>query len=102
MAVKSKLMPKARRRVAASRFGSLNAVIADPVKKAPRAKGDPEDFSKTLARATEVLGDRDSAFRWLGTPVPGLDYETPVAVLRTPQGVIRVNDILTQMEHGVW
>jgi putative toxin-antitoxin system antitoxin component (TIGR02293 family) len=67
-----------------------------------RKKADPEELTKAVARATEVLGDQDAALRWLGTPVAALDYATPVSVLGTPQGVTRVNDVLTQMEHGVW
>jgi hypothetical protein len=100
-------MPKTRKKGEASRLRSLSGapaaevsvVIADMI---PRKKADPEELTKAVARATEVLGDQDAALRWLGTPVPALDYATPVSVLGTAQGVTRVNDILTQMEHGVW
>jgi putative toxin-antitoxin system antitoxin component (TIGR02293 family) len=68
----------------------------------PRKKTDPEELTKAVARATEVLGDRDAALRWLWTPVAALDYATPVSVLGASQGVTRVDDVLKQMEHGVW
>ena len=55
-----------------------------------------------IARAEEVLGSRDEGLRWLGTPVRGLDFATPISFLATPEGVERVNDILGQIEHGVW
>jgi putative toxin-antitoxin system antitoxin component (TIGR02293 family) len=65
-------------------------------------KANPEELTKAVARATEVFGDEDAAFRWLGTPVAALDYATPISCLSTQQGVMRVNDVLTQIEHGVW
>jgi putative toxin-antitoxin system antitoxin component (TIGR02293 family) len=62
----------------------------------------PEELTKAVARATDVFGNEDAAFRWLGTPVAALDYATPISCLGTHQGAIRVNDVLTQIEHGVW
>ncbi len=55
-----------------------------------------------IERATEVIGDRDEALRWLGTPVRALDYATPISLLGTPEGIARVRDVLGRMEHGVW
>ena len=81
------------------RIAGDSLVLADPV---PRKNADPEELTKAVARAAEVFGDRDAALRWLGTPIAALDYATPVSILGTPQGLIRVNDVLTQMEHGVW
>jgi putative toxin-antitoxin system antitoxin component (TIGR02293 family) len=52
--------------------------------------------------ATEVLGDKDEALRWLGTPVRGLDFATPVSLLGSERGFERVCDMLGQMEHGIW
>ena len=65
-------------------------------------KANPEELTKAVARATEVFGDEEAAFRWLGTPVAALDYATPISCLGTHQGAMRVNDVLTQIEHGVW
>ncbi len=61
-----------------------------------------EELTKAVARATDVFGREDAAFRWLGTPVAALDYATPISCLGTHRGVMRVNDVLTQIEHGVW
>jgi len=69
---------------------------------APVVKANPEELTKAVARATEVFGNEDAAFRWLGTPVAALDYATPISCLGTHQGAMRVNDVLTQIEHGVW
>jgi uncharacterized protein (DUF2384 family) len=103
------LMAKTRKRVGVGRSGtsmrtdvhgiSGKSLLSDLI---PKNQTDPEQVMRTIARATEVLGDQDAAFRWLGTPVPALDYETPIAFLGRPHGVTRVNDVLTQMEHGVW
>jgi hypothetical protein len=56
----------------------------------------------TIARATEVLGGRDEAYCWLGTPIRGLDFATPIYVLRTKGGAGRIKDILGQIENGTW
>ncbi len=54
-----------------------------------------------VERAIEVIGDRDEALRWLGTPVRALDYATPISLLGQPDGEARVMNVLTQLEHGV-
>ena len=68
----------------------------------PGLKANPEELTRAVARATDVFGDKDAAFRWLGTPVAALDYATPISCLGTHQGAVRVDDVLTQIEHGVW
>ena len=67
-------------------------------------KSGPLDIAlaSVIARATQVIGNREEAMRWLGTPVRALDYATPVSLLGTRQGSARVHDVLGQMEHGVW
>ena len=105
-------MPKMRKRSEVGQLGTFgragehvtsgvsgNSLLSDLL---PKKQTDPEQVTKTIARATEVLGDQDAALRWLGTPVPALDYATPISILGTPHGVTRVNDVLVQMEHGVW
>jgi hypothetical protein len=59
-------------------------------------------IDEMIAKAAEVLGSRDEGMRWLGNPVRGLDFATPISLLGTPEGVLRVNDILGQIEHGIW
>lgn len=55
-----------------------------------------------IDRAVEVLGDRNTAFHWLGMPVPALGYKTPIATAATPEGEQAVLDVLGQIEHGVF
>lgn len=55
-----------------------------------------------IARASQVIGDRSAALRWMGTPVRSLDLATPISILGTTDGVLRVTDVLGQMEHGIW
>jgi hypothetical protein len=62
------------------------------------------DFSLEflIGRATAVFGTRDEALRWLGTPIPALNYSTPMSVLGSFEGSRRVEDVLGQIEHGIW
>jgi putative toxin-antitoxin system antitoxin component (TIGR02293 family) len=69
---------------------------------APAKNRDEKLVDSILRTATKVLGTRDSGMRWLGTPVRGLDFATPISLLGTKDGVKRVSEILGQMEHGVW
>jgi putative toxin-antitoxin system antitoxin component (TIGR02293 family) len=55
-----------------------------------------------IDRTTEVVGSREEAMRWLGTPVRALDFATPISMLTTLEGLGKVLDVLGQMEHGVW
>jgi putative toxin-antitoxin system antitoxin component (TIGR02293 family) len=61
-----------------------------------------EAVESIISRAIEVIGDRDQAMRWLGTPVRALDFATPISLLGTGAGAARVEDVLGQMEHGIW
>lgn len=54
------------------------------------------------ARATEVFGSADKAIRWLQSPVRALGGKTPLSLLDTEEGIVRVKDVLGQVEHGVW
>jgi putative toxin-antitoxin system antitoxin component (TIGR02293 family) len=56
---------------------------------------------KVIGRATEVIGDRSEALRWLGTPVHALAYATPVSLLGNREGCNRVLAVLDQLEYGV-
>jgi putative toxin-antitoxin system antitoxin component (TIGR02293 family) len=70
--------------------------------RAKRISGTPLALDAVVDRATEVIGNRDEAMRWLGTPVRALDFATPISLLGTSEGTARVEDVLGQMEHGVW
>lgn len=80
-----------------------NASVTDLVKPVEQVSTDETAaLSETIDRATEVMGSRDEAMRWLGTPVRALDFATPISLLGTKEGVELVNDVLGQMEHGIW
>lgn len=54
-----------------------------------------------LDRAVEVIGDKNDAMRWMGTPVRALEYATPVSLLGTEKGRETVLAVLGRLEHGV-
>jgi hypothetical protein len=58
-------------------------------------------FAHVYSRAVEVIGNADRAMRWLGRPIPALNYATPVSLLRSEKGRIAVLDVLGRLEHGV-
>ena len=55
-----------------------------------------------INRAIEVIGDKEEAMRWLGTPVRALGYATPISRLNDRDGQTAVLDVLDQLEHGVF
>ena len=67
----------------------------------PKAVKQPV-IDEMIGRATEVIGNREEAMRWLGTPVRALNFATPISILGTKDGIERVNDVLGQMEYGIW
>jgi putative toxin-antitoxin system antitoxin component (TIGR02293 family) len=76
---------------------------SDQTKAVPQSSIDFEGaLSSVIARAAEVLGDREEAMRWLGNPVRELDYATPIWLLAAHDGAERVMDILGRIEHGIW
>jgi uncharacterized protein (DUF2384 family) len=62
----------------------------------------PDSLVDVTARAIEVFGMREKAMRWLRTPVRALANQTPMSLLQSPEGLVRVRDTLGQVEHGVW
>lgn len=80
---------------------SMETISRQPVADRQRALSDSA-IDPVIDRATEVLGDRQEAMRWLGTAVRGLNFATPISLLATKDGQLRVYDILGQMEHGIW
>jgi uncharacterized protein (DUF2384 family) len=59
------------------------------------------DVQPTIQRVLEVIGSREEAMRWLGTPVRALDYATPISRLCDPTGREEVLSVLSKLEHGV-
>lgn len=63
---------------------------------------EPDSLVEVTARGIEVFGTREKALRWLRTPVRALGGQTPMSLLKSPEGLARVQDALGQVEHGVW
>lgn len=53
-----------------------------------------------LNRASKALGDPECAERWLRTPNPGLNGQTPLACLDTDTGSTSVLQLLNAIESG--
>jgi putative toxin-antitoxin system antitoxin component (TIGR02293 family) len=75
----------------------IRRVVSLFLKKAHRRR-----TGSVIDRAIEVIGDRDEAFRWLGTPVPELGFRAPIALASTKAGEKAVLDVLGRLEHGVY
>ena len=52
--------------------------------------------------ATEVLGSREAAERWLSAPAMGLDQRLPIELLQSSEGTELVKTLLTRMDFGVY
>lgn len=59
-------------------------------------------FAEILAQATRVLGSQGEAERWLKSRVIPLSGRRPIDLLSTPAGVEMVENLLTQLEFGVY
>ena len=59
-------------------------------------------FAEILARATALLGSKESAEQWLERPAIGLDQRRPLDLLVTPAGTKIVEDFLQRLEYGVY
>jgi Antitoxin Xre/MbcA/ParS C-terminal toxin-binding domain len=68
----------------------------------PSTEPSIDPSNSVVVRAIDVIGDREEALRWMGTPVRALGYSTPVSLLGKPDGQARVMAVLTQLEHGVF
>jgi len=59
-------------------------------------------FNEVLECALKLLGNKEAAMRWLGTPVRALNYATPISLLGTPEGKDAVLGVLDRAEYGVF
>ena len=59
-------------------------------------------FASILAKATEVLGSREAAERWLEQPAIGLGRKRPIDLLSTTAGAEMVEKFLGRLEYGVY
>jgi putative toxin-antitoxin system antitoxin component (TIGR02293 family) len=58
--------------------------------------------AQTLAKAIDVLGDREKAAHWLTTPNRALGGEIPISLLDTSTGAHEVEIVLDRIEYGVY
>lgn len=58
-------------------------------------------YAQLLALATELFEDDTAAARWLKTPAPALDNETPLAHAKTEMGARNVERLIGRLEHGI-
>jgi putative toxin-antitoxin system antitoxin component (TIGR02293 family) len=63
--------------------------------------GPAAEETSVLNRAVEVIGNKNEAMRWMGTPVRALNYDTPVSLLGSRKGRESVLTVLERLEHGV-
>lgn len=86
----------------------MEVAIGDPMK---RSSAPPEDerrahleqqLAHLVDHATEVLGSREKALRWLHAPNGALSGATPNSMLSEVSGIEAVEAVLVRIEHGVF
>lgn len=55
-----------------------------------------------VAHAVAVFGDEHKASHWLSTPLPLLGNQAPSDLLNSDEGIRRVDEILTRIEHNIF
>jgi len=55
-----------------------------------------------VAHAVAVFGDEHKASHWLSTPVLLFENRSPSELLTTDEGIQKVDDILTRIEHNIF
>lgn len=59
-------------------------------------------IARVTARATEAIGDKENAVRWLKTPNRALGGKIPLSIIMSENGLPEVEAILGRIEHGVY
>ena len=59
-------------------------------------------LARIVALATDTLGTREKASRWLQSPNRVLEDQTPLSLLDTDSGVRAVETILGRIEYGLY
>lgn len=59
-------------------------------------------ISRTVVRATDVLGSQKAAELWLLAPAMGLDNRRPIDLLATSAGAEAVGNLLIRLDYGVY
>ena len=104
---KGKLLPKSSMtpNVAAEGFGQSKVKKAAPAELPAflsKQSVASRHFNQVYRRAIEVIGNADKAMRWLGRPIPALNFATPVSLLKNEKGRDAVLEVLGRLEHGVF
>ena len=55
-----------------------------------------------IAHAVAVFGDEHKATHWLSTPLPLLDDRAPSMLLDSEEGIQKVEEVLTRIEHNIF
>ena len=55
-----------------------------------------------VAHAVAVFGDEHKASHWLSTPLLLLENRAPSELLSTDEGIQKVDDLLTRIEHNIF
>ncbi|SEP09591.1 putative toxin-antitoxin system antitoxin component, TIGR02293 family [Rhodospirillales bacterium URHD0017] len=59
-------------------------------------------FAEIVARATTVFGSQDAAEKWLSEPARAFEGKKPIELLATQPGTQLVEDLLQQIDYGVY
>lgn len=100
-------------RVSAYSLETISEAIQVPIRtlrrrrEAGRLRPDESDrlyrFATLFERAVALFdGDADAARQWLACPAKGLAGHTPLEFGRTEVGARAVEDLIGQLEHGVF
>ena len=101
-----------RLRDAGLTFTEMSEIIISPrTLKHRRSRGEPLSaeeadravrVARIIAQAQSVFADREGAFEWLRTPDDRLDSRTPLSMLRTESGGRLIEEMLGQIDEGVY
>jgi Protein of unknown function (DUF2384) len=91
------LSPGASRR----KTGEAEANV-EPARLTPEQSDIVIRTARTLAKAIDILGDREKAAHWLTTPNRALGGEIPISLLDTSAGAHEVETVLDRIEYGVY
>ena len=70
----------------------------------PLSRDESDKFARFLQAvevATETFGSTEKAHKWLRQPKRRFGGRTPISMLDTSHGAIAVEDMLTQIAHGI-
>ncbi|WP_280282342.1 MULTISPECIES: antitoxin Xre/MbcA/ParS toxin-binding domain-containing protein [unclassified Pseudomonas] len=59
-------------------------------------------YTEILTRATQVLGSREKAERWMVTPALGLERRRPIDMLANAEDLEVLETFLGRIEYGVY